>query len=178
MTSSQLATRLGLAPSSVTEMVKKLTVQGLVEHALYGTIVLTPVGRAEALRMVRRHRLIETWLVSEFGYGWDEVHDEAEVLEHVLSDRMLDAIDVRLGHPTADPHGDPIPGADGSVPVLDGVPAVTLPPGGKGRVVRISDRDPAVLRRLATEGVAVGSEVRAAQLADDVASHVWVVVSR
>lgn len=177
MTSSQLAARLGLAPSSVTEMVKKLTVQGFVEHALYGTIVLTPRGQAEALRMVRRHRLIETWLVSEFGYGWDEVHDEAEVLEHVVSDRMLDAIDVRLGHPSADPHGDPIPAADGSVPTVNGIQAVALAPGECGRVVRISDRDPAVLRRLATQGVAVGSEVRGAQLADDVAGEVWVVVS-
>lgn len=177
MTSSQLAARLGLAASSVTEMVKKLTVQGFVEHALYGTIVLTPVGRAEALRMVRRHRLIETWLVSEFGYGWDEVHDEAEVLEHVVSDRMIDAIDARLGHPTADPHGDPIPGLDGSAPVLNGILAVELSPGEKGRVVRISDRDPEVLRRLATEGFTVGSEVTGAQLAEDVAGEVWVVVS-
>lgn len=175
MTSSQLAARLGLAPSSITEMVKKLTAQGLVEHARYGTIVLTPAGRSEALRMVRRHRLIETWLVREFGYGWDEVHPEADVLEHVLSDRMLDAIDERLGHPSADPHGDPIPGADGTVPVLDGIPAVALPSGVRGRVVRISDRDPAILRRLATEGVFIGSEVVGAQLAEEVASQVWVV---
>jgi DtxR family Mn-dependent transcriptional regulator len=174
MTSSQLAARLGLAPSSVTEMVKKLTVQGFVEHALYGTIVLTSRGRAEALRMVRRHRLIETWLVSEFGYGWDEVHDEAEVLEHVVSDRMIDAIDARLGHPTADPHGDPIPSADGVVPVIQGTLAAALPDGATGRVVRISDRDPEVLRRLTAEGVTVGSEVRGGQLADDVASDVWV----
>jgi DtxR family transcriptional regulator, Mn-dependent transcriptional regulator len=124
--------------------------------------------------MVRRHRLIETWLVREFGYGWDEVHDEAEVLEHALSDRLLDAIDARLGHPTADPHGDPIPAADGSVPALDGVLASALPPGERGRVLRISDRDPEVLRRLATEGVGVGSEIAGAQLPDAVAGHVWV----
>ena len=174
MTSSQLAARLGLAPSSITEMVRKLGVQGLVEHARYGAIVLTPAGRAEALRMVRRHRLIETWLVREFGYGWDEVHDEAEVLEHALSDRLLDAIDARLGHPTADPHGDPIPAADGSVPPLDGVLATTLPAGERARVLRISDRDPEVLRLLATEGVGVGSEIAGAQLPDAVAGHVWV----
>ena len=174
MTSSQLAARLGLAPSSITEMVRKLGVQGLVEHARYGAIVLTPAGRAEALRMVRRHRLIETWLVREFGYGWDEVHDEAEVLEHALSDRLLDAIDARLGHPTADPHGDPIPAADGTVPPLDGVLASALPAGERGRVLRISDRDPEVLRLLATEGVGVGSEIAGAQLPDAVAGHVWV----
>lgn len=174
MTSSQLAARLGLAPSSITEMVRKLGVQGLVEHARYGAIVLTPAGRAEALRMVRRHRLIETWLVREFGYGWDEVHDEAEVLEHALSDRLLDAIDARLGHPTADPHGDPIPAADGTVPPLDGVLASALPAGERGRVLRISDRDPEVLRLLATEGVGLGSEIAGAQLPDAVAGHVWV----
>jgi DtxR family Mn-dependent transcriptional regulator len=174
MTSSQLAARLGLAPSSVTEMVKKLTLQGLVEHALYGVIVLTPAGRAEALRMVRRHRLIETWLVREFGYGWDEVHDEAEVLEHVISDRMLEAIDARLGHPRADPHGDPIPTADGVVPVLDGVLASSLPTDAAARVVRISDRDPAVLRRLAESGIAVGSTVAAGELPDGSREHVWV----
>jgi DtxR family Mn-dependent transcriptional regulator len=174
MTSSQLAARLGLAPSSITEMVRKLSAQGLVEHARYGTIVLTAAGRAEALRMVRKHRLIETWLVREFGYGWDEVHDEAEVLEHALSDRLLDAIDVKLGHPRADPHGDPIPAADGSVPPLDGVLASALPPGELGRVLRISDRDPDVLRLLAAEGVGVGSQIAGAQLPDDAAGHVWV----
>jgi DtxR family Mn-dependent transcriptional regulator len=176
MTSSQLAARLGLVPSSITEMVRKLGQQGLVEHARYGSIVLTARGRAEALRMVRRHRLIETWLVREFGYGWDEVHDEAEILEHALSDRLLDAIDARLGHPTADPHGDPIPGPDGSVPELAGVLAAQLAPGVSGRIVRISDRDPEVLRRLTAEGVDVGSPVTGGELADDVAGHVWVAV--
>jgi DtxR family Mn-dependent transcriptional regulator len=175
MTSSQLAARLGLAPSSVTEMVKKLTLQGLVEHALYGTIVLTAAGRAEALRMVRRHRLIETWLVREFGYGWDEVHDEAEVLEHALSDRLLEAIDEQLGHPRADPHGDPIPAADGTVPALDGILASRLAPGDVAHVVRISDRDPAVLRGLAEAGVGIGSSIAGGQLPEGAAGHVWVV---
>lgn len=173
MTSSQLAARLGLAPSSVTEMVRKLADQGLVEHARYGSIVLTPAGRTEALRMTRRHRLIETWLVRSFGYAWDEVHDEAEVLEHALSDRMLDAIDVQLGHPTADPHGDPIPTREGDVPDLDGVLAAALPEGESATIVRISDRDPDVLRRLADDGIGLGSTVVAGQLPDEVAGHVW-----
>lgn len=155
-------------------MVKKLTLQGYLEHALYGTIVLTDVGRAEALRMVRRHRLIETWLVREFGYAWDEVHDEAEVLEHVLSDRMLARVDELLGHPTVDPHGDPIPRADGSVPTMSGMPASRLEAGERGRVVRISDRDPEALRGLAAAGIGVGSEVAGGALADDLASEVWV----
>lgn len=178
MTSSQLAARLALAPSSVTEMVRKLSQQGLVEHARYGTIVLTELGRSEALRMVRRHRLIETWLVREFGYGWDEVHDEAEVLEHALSDRLLDAIDARLGHPTTDPHGDPIPGPDGAVPELAGTLAAALAPGEAGVVVRISDRDPAVLRHLDGAGVGVGSRVLAGQLSPEMATHVWVTGGR
>ena len=176
MTSSQLAAKLGLAPSSVTEMVKKLTVQGLVEHALYGTIVLTSRGRAEALRMVRRHRLIETWLVSEFGYGWDEVHDEAEVLEHVVSDRMIDAIAARLGHPTADPHGDPIPGADGVVPPARGVRLSDVATGSAVRAVRISDDDPEVLRLLEGRGIGVGTRFDPAGLPVEATRAVWVTV--
>lgn len=175
ITSSQLAARLGSAPSSVTEMVKKLTAQGLVEHALYGTIVLTSVGRAEALRMVRRHRLIETWLVSEFGYSWDEVHDEAEVLEHAVSDRMVDAIDARLGHPTADPHGDPIPAADGSVAPTRGERLSEVEVGDSMRVVRISDSDPDVLRLLESRGIGVGSRLDRAGLPAEAARAVWVV---
>jgi len=175
MTSSQVAARLGVAPSSVTEMVKKLTLQGYLEHALYGSIVLTPRGRAEALRMVRRHRLIETWLVSEFGYGWDEVHDEAEVLEHVLSDRMLARVDERLGHPTADPHGDPIPAADGSVEQPRGVRLSEVASGTPVRVVRISDRDPAVLRLLEQRGIGPGVRLEAGSLPPEAARDTWVL---
>lgn len=155
-------------------MVKKLTLQGYVEHALYGSIVLTDAGRREALRMVRRHRLIETWLVSEYGYGWDEVHDEAEVLEHVLSDRMLGEIDVRLGHPSHDPHGDPIPADDLSVTRAVGVLASALPDGRRGEVVRISDRDADVLRALSAAGIGVGSAIARSDLAPDHLTEVWV----
>ncbi|HEY4152835.1 MAG TPA: metal-dependent transcriptional regulator [Pseudolysinimonas sp.] len=172
--SSQLAQRLGLAPSSVTEMVKKLVAQGLVEHAPYRTIGLTASGRAEALRMVRRHRLVETWLVKQFGYGWDEVHDEAEILEHTLSDRLLDAIDEQLGRPTLDPHGDPIPAADLTMPVFSGILAARLEPGATGRVVRINDHDPEVLRALDARGIGLGSTVAGGQLEPSAAKAVWV----
>jgi DtxR family Mn-dependent transcriptional regulator len=155
ITSSALAARLGLAASSVTEMVKKLGVLGLVSHEPYGAITLTADGAALALRMLRRHRLIETWLVREYGYSWDEVHDEAELLEHALSERMLDAVDERLGHPRRDPHGDPIPARDGSVERPDAVPLVGVEAGARVRVARISDRDPALLRRLDAEGVGI-----------------------
>jgi DtxR family Mn-dependent transcriptional regulator len=171
---SQLAARLGLAPSTVTEMVKKLAVAGHVEHAPYGAVRLTASGRAEALRMVRRHRLVETWLVQQYGYGWDEVHDEAEVLEHTLSDRLLEAIDVQLGRPVRDPHGDPIPARDGRVEIPDAVLLSTLAAGSRGRIVRISDRDPSVLRELAAAGVGLDSEIEAGAVRVELSDAVWV----
>ncbi len=162
-------------PSTVTEMVKKLASQGLVTHQPYGAIALTEEGRAQALRMVRRHRLVETWLVEGFGYGWHEVHDEAEVLEHVLSDRMLDAIDAQLGHPRRDPHGDPIPDARGAVVRPDAVVAAALAADARGRVARISDRDPEVLRRIEDAGIGLDTVVAAAELPEGAAEFVWVV---
>jgi DtxR family transcriptional regulator, Mn-dependent transcriptional regulator len=159
MTTTVLAARLGLAASSVTEMVKKLSAAGLVTHVPYGAVTLTTQGHELALRMVRRHRLIETWLVQSFGYGWDEVHDEAEVLEHAVSDRMLEAIDINLGRPTRDPHGDPIPAADGSMTKPEAVLVQDAPDGFSGPVVRISDRDPALLHYLAEQGLGLDSVV-------------------
>jgi len=155
ITTSVLASRLGLAASSVTEMVKKLGVQGLVDHVPYGAVSLTTDGTALALRMLRRHRLIETWLVRHFGYGWDEVHDEAEVLEHALSDRLLDRIDEQLGYPRRDPHGDPIPSRDGRVEQPEAVLLRAVAAGETVRIVRISDRDPQLLRHLEAEAVAL-----------------------
>lgn len=148
ITPSVLATRLGLAASSVTEMVKKLAASGLVTHVPYGAVTLTEEGRLLALRMQRRHRLIETWLVESFGYGWDEVHDEAEVLEHAVSDRLLEAIADQLGHPVRDPHGDPIPSRDGVVVRPPAVQLSAAADGHTGRIVRISDRNPQLLRYL------------------------------
>ena len=162
ITPSALAGRLGVAPSSVTEMVKKMAAQGLVSHVPYGAVRLTDAGLARALAVVRRHRLIETWLVREMGYGWDEVHDEAEVLEHAISDRLLEAIDARLGRPVRDPHGDAIPSSGGE---LASEPAVRLDEAGSGhvgRVIRISDRDPAVLRDLDEAGIGPGVELTVA----------------
>lgn len=153
ITTSVLAGRLGLAASSVTEMVKKLAASGLVVHVPYGAVTLTDGGRSLALRMLRRHRLIETWLVEAFGYGWDEVHAEAEVLEHALSDRLLEAISEKLGHPLRDPHGDPIPSADGTVRQPSAVLLGDAPDGFSGTIARISDRNPALLQHLEAEGV-------------------------
>ena len=157
ISSSGLAARLGLAASSVTEMVKKLVVQGLVAHEPYGAIELTPSGEALALTMIRRHRLIETWLVESYGFGWHEVHDEAEVLEHAMSDRLLDAIDEQLGFPEHDPHGDPIPRSDGTIVRPNAV--LMLDAAAPGYVVRISDRDPLLLRHLHAEGIGLGARI-------------------
>jgi DtxR family Mn-dependent transcriptional regulator len=155
-------------------MVKKLVAQGLVVHEPYGAVELTRDGSALALRMIRRHRLIETWLVDHIGYTWDEVHDEAEVLEHSMSDRLLAAIDAQLGHPVRDPHGDPIPALDGTV---QRPPAVLLAEVEGGTVVRISDRDPLLLRHLEAEGIvvdAVVSPAQRAQLAPDALASIWI----
>jgi len=159
ITPSQLALELGLAPSSVTEMVRKLAAQGLVVHRPYGPIALTPEGERRAAAIVRRHRLIETWLVREFGYTWDAVHDEAEILEHAISDRLLEGIDARLGRPRFDPHGDAIPDAAGRVHRERFVLLRDAAAGHRGRILRVSDRDPDLLRRLEGAGVEVGADV-------------------
>ncbi|WP_434969436.1 metal-dependent transcriptional regulator [Microbacterium sp. bgisy207] len=156
---SQLATELGLAPSSVTEMVRKLAAQGLVTHRPYGPISLTPAGERRAAAVIRRHRLIETWLVREFGYTWAEVHEEAEVLEHAISDRLLAGIDQRLGYPRFDPHGDAIPDADGTVTREAFVRLADAPLGHCGRVLRVSDRVPGLLEALDAASVDVGGIV-------------------
>ena len=160
ITPSQLASELGLAPSSVTEMVQKLASQGLVTHRPYGPVTLTDVGRKRASAIDRRRRRIRTWLVPGFGFGGDEAPDEAEVLEHTISDRLLERIDERLGRPRFDPHGDAIPDADGRVDRVGFVLLAHAAPGHEGRVLRVSDRDAPLLRRLEEHGVEVGASVR------------------
>ncbi|MDJ0358103.1 metal-dependent transcriptional regulator [Paenarthrobacter sp. PH39-S1] len=160
ISSSQLAARLGVANSSVSEMVRKLKDQGLVDHQPYSAIRLTADGLLLALSMVRRHRLLETYLVQELGYTWDEVHDEAELLEHAVSDTFIERMAAKLGHPSRDPHGDPIPAADGSVVMPPAHRMNQLDPGHQGRITRISDHDPALLRYLDQERIELDSLVR------------------
>lgn len=160
VTVSALAARLGLSASSVSEAVRKLTDRGLLTHARYGDIALTDEGARQALTMVRKHRLIETFLVTDLGYAWDEVHDEAETLEHAVSDLLIDRIDARLGHPTHDPHGDPIPSATGVLPDEAQVSLVALMPGDSARIARVRDHDPELLRHLETHGVGIGTQIR------------------
>jgi DtxR family Mn-dependent transcriptional regulator len=131
-----------------------------VDHEKYGAVTLTEAGRRAALAMVRRHRLMETFLVRELGYGWDEVHDEAEILEHAVSDRMLDRIDAKLGYPTRDPHGDPIPAADGRVPTPPARQLSACHDGDTGTVARISDADPEMLRYFDSVGISLDSRLR------------------
>ncbi|QOR46838.1 metal-dependent transcriptional regulator [Trueperella pecoris] len=150
---TELARRIGLSPSTVTEAVKKLAAQGLVDHRRYGPIRLTELGQREALRMVRKHRLIETFLHSQLGYAWQELHEEAEALEHSVSDRFVDAIDDVLGHPLRDPHGDPIPRPDGTMPAMDVFRLHEVPTGEDVRIEQVDDDDADVLIFLGDLGV-------------------------
>ncbi len=147
VTTKMLAARLGVGPSTVSETVRRLADSGLVTHQPYGAVELTPEGERHALAVVRRHRLIETFLVEVLRYGWDEVHDEAEVLEHAVSDLFVERIAAQLGHPRRDPHGDPIPGADGSLEAPAASVLWDVEPG-PWAVARISDADPGLLRYL------------------------------
>ncbi|MGP5253920.1 metal-dependent transcriptional regulator [Brachybacterium alimentarium] len=157
VTPTLIAERTGLKLSSVSDAVRKLSTQGLVEHAPYGSVELTETGRSYALAMVRRHRLIESFLVSVLGYSWDQVHDEAEHLEHAVSDFMIDRIDEFLEFPTRDPHGDPIPSADGTVHIPDATQLSEVGAGHRVVVERISDSDPALLQFFEEHGFVIGS---------------------
>ncbi|MDQ3709084.1 MAG: metal-dependent transcriptional regulator [Actinomycetota bacterium] len=156
VTTTALARRLGLSPPSVSAMLKRLTAEQLVERPAGRRVALTPRGRQQALRVVRRHRLIETFLADVVGVPWDEVHAEAEVLEHAVSDRLEERIDAVLGHPTHDPHGDPIPPRSGAHHESWSDPLATAHAGDRFRVERVSDRDSAALRYLAELGIKPG----------------------
>ncbi len=110
-----LANRMGVVPSTASETVSRLVEAGLLAHEPYRDVLLTEEGRRRAVKQIRRHRILETYLATVLGYGWEEVHEEAEVLEHAISDRLLERLDAALGHPLRDPHGDPIPQADGTL---------------------------------------------------------------
>ena len=160
VSTKMLADRIGVSASTASESIRKLADQGLIDHEKYGAVTLTEAGRRAALAMVRRHRLMETFLVRELGYGWDEVHDEAEVLEHAVSDRMLARIDAKLGYPKRDPHGDPIPAADGQVPTPPARQLSVCRDGEAATVARISDADPEMLRYFDSVGISLDSRLR------------------
>ncbi len=151
-----LAERFGTTAAAASSTVKRLVGQGLLVHEPYGPILLTTAGQWQAVMMVRRHRLIETFLVEQLGYSWDEVHDEAENLEHAASDLMIDRIDDMLGNPDVDPHGDPIPDRSGSVSYPAGARWLREAPTGEHRVTRISDDSSELLSLLESTGVGRG----------------------
>ena len=156
---SEIAHLLELSAPSVSGMVKRLSELGLLEHLPYKGVQLTADGRRAALRMVRRHRLIEAYLVEFLGYSWDTVHQEAERLEHAVSDTLVERMAAALGHPSVDPHGDPIPTADGAIEELASTPLATLEVGDTAEIVRVHESDPDRLRYLATLGLRPGAVV-------------------
>ena len=158
VTTNALAERLGVTAASASAMVKRLDGMGLVTHVRYRGVQLTPKGTAIALEVLRHHRLLELYLSESLGVPWDRVHDEAEVLEHVLSEELEELIAAKLGDPTHDPHGDPIPTREGLMPAERTVSLQALAAGDCGRFVRISDSDPEMLRYLAARGIAPGDD--------------------
>ncbi len=154
-----LANALSIKPPSVTEMAKKLGDHGLLEYEKYKGIRLTEAGRRIALEVIRHHRLIEMYLTAALGYTWDEVHEEADRLEHVISEQFEARIAAALGHPEHDPHGDPIPATDGTLPRQDSISAAEAPISQPHMVYRIRDQSPGMLRYLAEIGLVPGAIV-------------------
>jgi DtxR family Mn-dependent transcriptional regulator len=159
VSTSALADRLGVTPASASAMVKKLAGLKLVRHLRYHGFVLTPLGRRLALEILRHHRLLELYLAEAFDMPWDQVHAEAEALEHVLSEELEERIATKLGNPKVDPHGDPIPTRDGAIEEGDTVPLAELEPGDRATFVRVSDSDPAMLRYLSARRIKPGQIV-------------------
>jgi DtxR family transcriptional regulator, Mn-dependent transcriptional regulator len=156
----QLATALGVTPGTATTMVKTLAESGLVKYEPYTGVALTRAGAKLAARVLRRHRLVELFLVQVMGLRWDEVHDEAELLEHVVSDRLIDRMDEMLGRPEVDPHGDPIPDADGSVKPQEAQTLLTCPLRTPVRVTRVLDQDKDFLRFIERHDLKPGRSIR------------------
>ncbi len=165
----QVAASLNITPGTATTMVKALADSGLAEYEPYSGVHLTPAGEKLAVLVLRRHRLVELFLVQVMGMSWAEVHDEAEKLEHVVSERLIECIDQMLGRPTHDPHGDPIPTAEGMIAPRHFESLLTCPIGTPLRVARIVDQDPAFLRFIETNGLKPGQaiEVEARDAAAD-----------
>lgn len=157
---NELAQALELAPASVSGMLRRLAEQGLVDHEPYRGVTLSPEGRRVALRMVRRHRIIEAYLVAQLGYTWDTVHEEAERLEHAVSDALIERMARVLGNPRVDPHGDPIPEPDGTLAELVYTPLTEIGAGEDAEIRRVDTSHPDRLRYIAANGLMPGTRVR------------------
>lgn len=156
VTTNALAERLGVTAGSASGMVRKLDELGLVSHVPYKGVALTESGRKVALEVLRHHRLLELYLAESLGLPWDRVHAEAEVLEHHISEELEELIAAKLGHPTHDPHGDPIPTREGEIEEGSSISLASLVAGARGTFTRISDQDPAMLRYLSDRGIRPG----------------------
>lgn len=154
----ELALALDVSPGTVTGMLKTLSGADLSTYTPYEGARLTPSGQRLAMSVLRRHRLVELFLAQTLSMPWDEVHEEAENIEHAVSERLVDRIDVYLGRPAVDPHGDPIPGADGSLTEPGGQPLASLDRGQRFRLIRVVDQDPSFLRYLTECGLDLGTE--------------------
>jgi len=165
VSTTALAAELDRSAASVTNMVKGLAGQGLVEYEPYHGVRLTGRGEATALGIIRRHRVIETYLIERLGYTWDGVHAEAERLEHAASDDLVDRMAGALGNPQEDPHGAPIPSREGVMSARDLVTLADLEPGDEAVLREVSDDDSARLRRLAAGGFLLGARIEVAELA-------------
>ncbi len=159
VSTNDLAARLGVTPASASAMVRKLDDLDLVDLEPYRGVKLTPEGERVALEVLRHHRLLELYLAEHLGVPWDRVHEEAEALEHVISEDLEARIAAKLGDPTHDPHGDPIPSADLAIHEADTRALESLDVGARGRFVRVSDSDPAMLRYLDERGIALGDDL-------------------
>jgi len=159
VSTSALAERLEVSPASASAMLKRLEALGLVRRELYRGVELSPAGERVALEVVRHHRLLELYLAEALGMPWDRVHDEAEVLEHAISPELSELIAEKLGNPTVDPHGDPIPGLDGEIEEGATRALRDLEPGQRGVFSRVSDSDPDMLRWLSQRGIDRGAEL-------------------
>lgn len=153
---TDIAVRLGTKASSVTVMLKKLAEKGLMKHQPYHGVHLTAKGKVAALKLVRKHRLWETFLVVRLGFGWDEVHEVAEQLEHVSSDKLTNGLDDYLGNPAFDPHGDPIPDRNGKVQSRDIKPLTECALGERIRIARVNDPSDSLLHLLDQKGIGIG----------------------
>ena len=160
VSTTALAEELGRSAASITRMVQGLATQGLLSYTRYRGARLTELGEIAALRIIRRHRVIELYLIERLGYSWEDVHAEAERLEHAASDVLIDRMAEALGEPSIDPHGSPIPTRDGELAQTAWVPLADLGDGGRGIVREVSDQSPQTLRELATLGLFPGTRVR------------------
>ena len=166
VSTNTLAEKLKIAPASVTAMVKKLSANGFLRHVPYQGVEVTEKGKRSALRIIRKHRLWEMFLVEVLHFSWDKIHDEAEEFEHIMSERMEEKIDEVLGHPVIDPHGDPIPSKAGTIKEIDYEPLSRIEEATPVRVVRVNDAHPELLEYIAKIGLALSTKISVVERMD------------